>query len=53
MHEQLGRKEYDLVVYKPKRGRFLGYKGTDFAEITIQQFIDDILGGNGEFKAVH
>ena len=39
-------------MYKPKRSRFLGYKGADYSEDSISHFIDDFLGGNGEFKAV-
>jgi hypothetical protein len=37
------------VIYKPKSGRYVGYKGSDYSESSITAFIDDILGGNGRF----
>lgn len=39
-------------MYKPKRGRYYGYKGADYSEESLSHFIDDFLGGNGEYKAV-
>jgi len=38
-----------MVAYKPKRGKYLGYKDADFSEKSIAGFIDDVLGGGGTF----
>ena len=39
-------------MYKPKKGRYAGYAGGDLHKDNIQNFIDDILSGGGDFKAV-
>ncbi len=52
LHEQLGDSQYHMVVYKPKRGRYAPYKGTDFSTQSVKGFIDDVLGGSGDFKLV-
>lgn len=49
MHRQFEDGKYHLVAYKPKRGRFLGYKSADFSPEAIRAFIDDVIGGGGEF----
>jgi hypothetical protein len=38
-----------IVVYKPKRGKYLGYKKEDYGEGHLREFVDDVLGGNGEY----
>ena len=37
------------MAFKPKRGRFTGYKQADFSTQTIKGWMDDIIGGGGEF----
>jgi hypothetical protein len=37
------------VAYKPKRGRFAGYPRADFSTDSLKGWIDDVLGGGGEF----
>jgi len=41
-----------MVMLKPKRGRYVGYKGADFSQDSVKNFIDDILGGGGDFTMV-
>ncbi len=38
-----------MVAYKPKRGRFAGYPRADFSVESLRGWIDDVLGGGGEF----
>lgn len=49
IHEQFGNKKYFIVAYKPKRGRYLGYKDADYSTQSLRSFIDDVLGGGGTF----
>ena len=49
LHGQFDGKRFHLVAYKPKRGRYLGYKIADFSSESIRSFVDDLLGGGGEF----
>jgi Thioredoxin len=49
LHQQFEGGKYHLVAYKPKRGKFVGYKNTDFSSESVRQFVDDILGGGGEY----
>jgi len=49
LHKQFDGSKYHLVAYKPKRGRFLGYRNPDFSADSIRTFIDDVLGGGGDF----
>jgi hypothetical protein len=37
------------VAYKPKRGRYSAYKAGGYQEAQLRKFIDDILGGGGDF----
>ena len=37
------------MAYKPKRGRFAGYPRADFSTDSLKGWIDDVLGGGGEF----
>lgn len=39
-----------MVAYRPKRGRFAGYKNSDLSQSNIRNFIDDILGGGGNYE---
>jgi hypothetical protein len=39
-----------MVAYKPKRGRYLAYHSADMSEKALRGFIDDILGGGGNFN---
>ena len=39
-------------MFKPKRGRYIGYQGITIDTISLQAFIDDILGGNGVFTNI-
>lgn len=41
-----------MVAFKPKRARYTGYKNPDFSSESIKNFIDDILGGGGEWHKV-
>lgn len=52
LHQQLGNALHHLVAYKPKRGRFLGYKSADFSAESIGTFIADVIGGGGEWLKV-
>ena len=47
LHNQFEHGRYHLVVYKPKRDRFLGYSKADFSNESLRGFIDDVLGGGG------
>ena len=38
-----------MVAYKPKRGRYTGYKNADFSTESIKGWMDDVIGGGGEF----
>ena len=38
-----------MVAYKPKRGRFTGYPKADFSVESLRAWMDDVLGGGGEF----
>jgi hypothetical protein len=49
LHQQFDSGKYHLVAYKPKRGRFVGYKNADFSTQTIRGWMDDVIGGGGEF----
>lgn len=40
------------MAYKPKRARYTGYKNPDFSSDSIKNFIDDILGGGGDWHKV-
>lgn len=31
LHEQLGNKSHKVVVYRPKRSRYMAYKGADYS----------------------
>ena len=42
-----------MVAYKPKRAKYLGYKNPDFSPESIRNFIDDVLGGGGEYGKVN
>ena len=49
LHQQFESGRYHLVAFKPKRGRFTGYKQADFSSQAIRSWMDDIIGGGGDF----
>ena len=49
LHYQFEGGKYHLVAYKPKRGRFTGYRNADFGPDSIKGWMDDVIGGGGEF----
>jgi hypothetical protein len=38
------------VAYKPKRGRFCPYKAGGYQQEALRAFVDDILGGGGDYE---
>ena len=50
LHHQFDGGRYHLVAYKPKRGRFTGYKIADFSATSIKAWMDDVIGGGGEYS---
>ncbi len=50
IHEKLGQRKHQIVAYKPKRGKYLGYQGADFSEESLKSFLDNILGGGGDWS---
>eukprot|EP00347_Sterkiella_histriomuscorum_P010918 403374430 len=39
--------QYQMVAYKPKRSKFIGYSNPDYNTDSIKDFIDNIIGGGG------
>jgi hypothetical protein len=41
-----------IVMYRPKRSKYLSYKGADYSRNSLKNYVDDILGGSGDFTKV-
>ena len=46
----MGDAKFDLVMYKPKRGKYLQYLGDEFTCELLKNFVDGVIGGSGDFK---
>jgi hypothetical protein len=49
LHQQLGGGNFHMVALKPKLNKFVGYNKADFSDVSIKDFVDNILGGGGDF----
>jgi len=50
LHRQFNESKHHLIAYKPKRARFVGYNKADFSTESLRGWMDDIIGGGGEFS---
>lgn len=41
--------KYSIALFKPKRGKYTILKSEKVTADGIKDFIDDVLGGNGDF----
>ena len=50
LFEQFNLGRNNFVAYKPKRSKYVVYQSANFKEDVIKAFIDDVLGGAGEYQ---
>ncbi len=41
--------KYDIALFKPKRAKYTNFKAEVVTAEGIKSFVDDILGGGGDF----
>lgn len=50
LFEQFNLGTNSFIAYKPKRSKYVVYQNADFRETAVKAFIDDVLGGAGEYQ---